>query len=134
MPSDQSRNGRRVGIGIPDVAFRGSAEDDPVGPWEHVARTAAQGVAHFGLRKQDGELACRTRRSTGDKDIDAIRCDAMLTCMAPIEGQIDAVASSDLPTAERNRRISELSMSATPCMDDYHDRAVARLAAQRAAQ
>jgi len=84
--------------------------------------------------KKDGELVCRTRTSTGDKEIDAIRCGSMLACIGPIEGQIDAVAGSALPTAERNRRISELTTSATPCMDDYHDRAVAGLAAQRAAR
>ena len=84
--------------------------------------------------KQDGELACRTRTSTGDKDVDAIRCGSMLACIGPLEGQMDAIANSDMPTAERNRRMSELSMSAAPCMDAYHDRAVAALAAQRAAR
>jgi len=86
------------------------------------------------LRQVDGELACRTRKSTGDGAIDAIGCDAMLACYAPLRPQLDAIAASDLRGAEKRRRMDAAAQSALPCLEAYHDSAIERLAAQRAPQ
>jgi hypothetical protein len=86
------------------------------------------------LQQVDGKLVCRTRRSTGDTAIDAIGCDGMLACYAPLQPQLDAIAASNLRRAEKNRRMETAARSAIPCLDTYHDGAIDRLAAQRAAQ
>ena len=84
------------------------------------------------LRQVDGELVCRTRKSTGDGAVDAIGCDAMVACYAPLRPQMDAIAASDLRSAEKRRRMEAATQSALPCLETYHDSAIERLAAQRA--
>ena len=84
------------------------------------------------LRQVDGELACRTKKSTGDRAIDAIRCEAMLACYGPLQPEMDRIAASDLRRAAKTRRMTETAQSAFPCLDQHHEAAVARLAAQRA--
>jgi hypothetical protein len=84
------------------------------------------------VRQVDGELVCRTKKSTGDRAIDAIRCEAMLACYAPLQPEMSRIAASDLGRAEKKRRMTETAQSAFPCLDQHHEAAVARLAEQRA--
>ena len=85
------------------------------------------------LVKDKGRLACKTKRSTGDAAIDAIGCGAMLHCMLAIEAQMDALAADRaLPRRDRRRQMGTLVKSRVPCMEDYRDTAIARLAAARA--
>ena len=84
------------------------------------------------VAKADGRLVCRMRASTGDRRLDAIRCGAMLTCVRPLEGQIDELIAADLPEGAKRRAFDRLLVSAKPCMDKYQDAAIARLAAERA--
>lgn len=85
-----------------------------------------------GLSKVDGELACKTKKSSGDEMVDAIRCGSMLACIAPLAPQIDEIMGSDLGRKERRARVQVLSESAIPCMEDYNQAAVLRLARSRA--
>ena len=85
-----------------------------------------------GLAKVDGEITCRTKTSSGDKMVDAIRCGSMLTCMGPLAPRIDAIMGSDIGRKEKQAQVEELSQSAIPCMDAYHKTAVMRLAQSRA--
>src|SRR5512133_2923081 len=48
---------RRVGRRIPLIELERAAEDYAVGPREHVAGAAGEGVADIRLRLEDGELA-----------------------------------------------------------------------------
>ena len=73
-----------------------------------------------------------TKKSSGDRAIDAIRCDAMLACYTPLQPELDRIAASDLGRAEKNRRMTEQALAAVPCLEQHHDAGVARLAAQRA--
>ena len=84
------------------------------------------------VAKAEGRLVCRTRESTGDRKIDAIRCGAMLTCARPLEGQIDELMASDTARGAKRRAFDRLLVSAKPCMEEYEDAAIARLAAERA--
>jgi hypothetical protein len=84
------------------------------------------------VAKADGRLVCRTREGTGDRKLDAIRCGAMLTCVRPLEGQIDELLASEIPQGAKRRAFDRLLVSAKPCMEKYEDAAVARLAAERA--
>src|SRR3954470_21154584 len=54
---EDARDRRRLGLGRPLVELERAAEHDAVGPREHVAGLAGEGVADLRLRQQDGELA-----------------------------------------------------------------------------
>ena len=82
------------------------------------------------LAKRDGRLACKTARSTGDVAID---CGAMLHCTLAVEPQMDALAADrTLSGRDRRRQMDTLVQSTVPCMDDYRNSAIVRLAAARA--
>src|SRR5438445_8884172 len=59
VASDDPGDGRRVRSLVPLVELERPAEDDPVGPREHVAGAAGEGVTDFGLRLEDRKLAAR---------------------------------------------------------------------------
>jgi len=85
------------------------------------------------LAKTDGQLVCKTKRSTGDTAIDAIGCGAMLHCMLAIEDQMDALAADrTISRRERRRQMNGLARSTEPCLHEYRDTGIARLAAARA--
>jgi hypothetical protein len=85
------------------------------------------------LVKTDGQLVCKTKRSTGDAAIDAIGCDAMLHCIPVIEPQMDALAADrTLSRRDRRRQMNVLAQSTEPCLHDYRNSGIARLAASRA--
>src|SRR5437868_12094597 len=57
MVGNDAGDGRGLGRRVPLVELERAAEDDPVGPREHVAGTAGEGVLHFRLWLEDCELA-----------------------------------------------------------------------------
>ncbi len=85
-----------------------------------------------GLAKVDGKLTCRTKKSSGDEMVDAIRCGAMLTCMGELAPQIDEVMASEIARKEKQAQVEAIAEGAVPCMDAYHKTAVMRLAQSRA--
>lgn len=78
-------------------------------------------------------VTCKTKRSTGDKAIDAIGCDAMVQCIAPIAPQFDAIENSKLPKDEKNRRANALLQEARigECVSAKRDAGIAALAQHR---
>src|SRR6185295_16674878 len=54
--SDDPGNRRRVGVRIPYVPLKRSAEEDPVAPREHVAEAALNRISHLRLRLEDRQL------------------------------------------------------------------------------
>jgi hypothetical protein len=83
-------------------------------------------------RTRNGALTCKTTRSTGDAEIDAIGCQALTTCLAPIAPQMKVLANAKLAKSERDRRMTALGQSAVPCLTDTRNAAVDALAARRA--
>ncbi|KEO89411.1 hypothetical protein EH31_12250 [Erythrobacter longus] len=55
---------------------------------------------------KDGAVVCKTRKSTGDKDIDAIGCDAMTSCMTPLVPEFVALEQMDLSRREMGNRLN----------------------------
>ncbi|WP_338446832.1 hypothetical protein V5F89_03285 [Pelagerythrobacter marensis] len=86
------------------------------------------------VTRADGRLVCRTRTSTGDRRLDAIRCGAMLTCARPLQGEIDQLMASAMPAGERRLAFDRLLATARPCMDRYQDEALARLLTEEGGQ
>lgn len=84
----------------------------------------------WGMRK--GRFECRTIKSTGDKEIDAIGCSAITACMAPAVPRFQAIADSKEPKADRDRRITALAQSLVPCLENRRTADIAALADRRA--
>lgn len=83
------------------------------------------------LRK--GLVSCKTTRSTGDKAIDAIGCNAMVECIAPLTPQWAALDDAKLSKDELNRRANALLEEARigDCMFAKREAGIAALAAAR---
>jgi hypothetical protein len=62
------------------------------------------------LRK--GVATCKTKRSTGDKAIDAIGCDAMVQCFQAIAPEWAAINSAKLDRTETEKQFNALITSA----------------------
>lgn len=84
----------------------------------------------FGTK--DGVASCRTTKSTGDREIDAIGCNALVACITPHASQMQAIADMKLPKAERNRRLNDAMQPVGPCLVEKRGDAIANLAARRA--
>ncbi len=84
-------------------------------------------------KMRDDRVTCRTKRSSGDKAVDAIGCSAMIDCIAPLIPDLKALDASDLPRAEAERQLSALLDSAKvfDCVEERRDSGLAALAAQR---
>ena len=85
------------------------------------------------LRKVDGEVVCETRRSTRDAAIDAIGCNAMLACFAPVIPEMDRIGASEtLSRNEKDEQADALARSTGPCVYETRQRGIDRLARERA--
>lgn len=84
----------------------------------------------FGTKK--GVASCRTTKSTGDREIDAIGCASMVTCLTPHAPQMQAIADMKLPRTERNRLLTEAMQPIGACVFERRGDAIAELAARRA--
>ncbi len=84
-----------------------------------------------GIYKREGKLTCRTTASTGDPEIDAIRCGALIRCFGPNADKMDAIAASGLSKEERNRRMQALTEATKPCVNQAHRAGTMFLAERR---
>ncbi len=84
-------------------------------------------------RVRDGVVKCKTKRSTGDREIDAIGCGAMVTCMTPLVPQWQAIEDADLPKDELEGRLNGLLQSANvgDCFAIVREQSISALAAAR---
>ena len=74
---------------------------------------------------------CRTRKSSGDPEIDAIACRAMARCMTSLKPRMDATAASKPPRSERAAINRAFSKEAGDCFQKDYEAAVAELDARR---
>ncbi|WP_375291187.1 hypothetical protein [Qipengyuania sp.] len=84
------------------------------------------------MKKKGDHFVCKTRKTSGDAALDAIRCDAMRYCAQQVDGRMQAVLSASLPKADRQSRMDAVAQSMKPCMETYEDASVAKLARERA--
>lgn len=81
---------------------------------------------------RDGAMSCKTTKSTGDRAVDAIGCQALQTCLGPLQHELAAIAGADAPKDERRRRLDALAQAQLPCMERSHDEGLRALLARRA--
>ena len=84
-------------------------------------------------RMRKGVLSCKTTRSTGDKAIDALGCDAMVACIAPIARQIDAIDVKKVGKGTAQQQVNRLfeSTKVWDCMSTRREAGIVALAAER---
>ncbi|MBX7541572.1 hypothetical protein [Qipengyuania sphaerica] len=83
-------------------------------------------------KKEDGKLTCRMEQSSGDQAVDLLRCGAMVGCYAPRVEELDAIAASDAPAADRKAKMREVMDEVQPCVEKAHREGVRRIAIVRA--
>ena len=82
---------------------------------------------------RSGSVRCKTVRSTGDRELDAIACDSMRWCMISLTPEAAFLQDKKLPVAERARRTRLLNDRLAACGEDQQQRRVAVLLDARAA-
>ncbi|PKP95500.1 MAG: hypothetical protein CVT75_01640 [Alphaproteobacteria bacterium HGW-Alphaproteobacteria-14] len=88
---------------------------------------------HGRWRLRKGAVACKTTRSTGDKAIDAIGCDALVTCIAPLAPRFAEIEATKAAKEELSRRTNSLMTEAgvNDCLLAKRKAGIAALAAAR---
>lgn len=84
------------------------------------------------MERRRGNYVCRTLKSSGDKAIDAIGCQATLTCFAPMHPEVEALVALKLPKDEQKRRLQALIDGRVPCVKTTRGDLIAELAEKRA--
>lgn len=84
------------------------------------------------FRTKKGAVHCQTTRSTGDVEIDAVGCTAMVTCVTPHMAAMQAIAVLRESKEERSRRMNALMQTTLPCMTEQRAAGIAALADRRA--
>lgn len=85
--------------------------------------------ARFRTRK--GEFLCAIRKSTGDKEIDAIGCDSMATCLPQLRSRLAAGANKKVKGAERKAMTAAINRDFGTCVMSQRDARIADLAERR---
>lgn len=85
----------------------------------------------FKLRR--GAVDCKTKRSTGDKDIDAIGCNAIVRCMTPFSGEWQTINDSQGSKAEKSQQLAAIfkANAVNDCIVQNRNDGIAALAGGR---
>ena len=78
-----------------------------------------------------GKLACKTIRSTGDEEIDALGCASMLACVRPAYPALKTIADGKATVDEKKRQIAAKLAALQPCMRQHRGQGIAELALKR---
>ncbi len=75
---------------------------------------------------------CRTTKTTGDRGLDRIACDALIYCIAQASNEFTAIQK--LASAERQRQLDELNRRLATCGNEQQQLRVSYLMEQRKAK
>jgi hypothetical protein len=81
---------------------------------------------------RNGVLSCRTTKSTGDVEIDAVGCQALVTCAAPHVPRFQAIAAAKASNSARRRQMDAAAQAMMPCLAEQRAAGIAALADRRA--
>jgi len=79
-----------------------------------------------------GQASCKMRKSTGDREIDALGCAAMNICVPKFQDQFQALADAKLPKATYQTRVEPLNQQLAGCLEIERNAGIAALADRRA--
>ncbi len=78
-----------------------------------------------------GKLACKTIRTSGDEEIDALGCASMLACVKPQYAALKTIADGKATVEEKKRQIAVKLAALQPCMKAHRGQGIAELALKR---
>lgn len=79
----------------------------------------------------DGKLGCETVRSSGDEEIDALGCAAMLACVRPAYPELKKINDSQAAVDEKKRQMAARLAALEPCMTARRGQGIAEIALRR---
>lgn len=82
----------------------------------------------------DGQLGCKTAKTTGDVDIDMIGCAALVACVKPVLPDLKAIADGKGDEADKKRRMAETLEGQGLCLREHRGNGIAALALARGSQ
>ncbi|MGN3974703.1 hypothetical protein [Tsuneonella sp. SYSU-LHT278] len=77
------------------------------------------------------KLACKTVKSSGDEEIDAIGCYATLSCIKPAYPELKAIADGKGTEDEKKAKMRVKLDGLQTCMTQYRGQGIAALALKR---
>jgi hypothetical protein len=78
-----------------------------------------------------GKIACKTVRSSGDEEIDALGCASMIACVKPAYPALKAIADGKETVDEKKRLMTAKLATLEPCMRQHRGQGIAELAIRR---
>lgn len=78
-----------------------------------------------------GKLACKTVKSSGDEEIDAIGCYATLTCVRPAYPALRAIADGKGSEADKKAKMRAKLDTLDTCLKERRGQGIAALATKR---
>ena len=78
-----------------------------------------------------GKLACKTVRTSGDEEIDALGCASMIACVKPEYAALKTIADGKATVEEKKRQIGAKLAALQPCMKAHRGQGIAELALKR---
>jgi hypothetical protein len=85
------------------------------------------------IKTRKGIPTCKTRKSSGDKAIDAIGCDAMMACWLPQQDNLSNLKMTSLNKAEFDSLSKPIFEKIGTCLVEKREDGIAALASRRAA-
>lgn len=77
---------------------------------------------------------CRTRKSSGDPEVDTMACRVAETCYGQIKPKRDALVASKPPRSQRRALIKPVEDEASECATTLYEAELARIDARRDAE
>jgi hypothetical protein len=78
-----------------------------------------------------GKLACRTVKSSGDEEIDALGCAATIACVKPAYPALKKIADGAAAKDEKERLMKAKLATLEPCLRQHRGQGIAELALKR---
>lgn len=78
-----------------------------------------------------GKLACRTVKSSGDEEIDALGCAATIACVKPAYPALKKIADGSAAKDEKERLMKAKLATLEPCLRQHRGQGIAELALKR---
>jgi len=78
-----------------------------------------------------GKLGCKTLKSSGDEEIDALGCAAMLACIQPAYPELKKIADGKAAEADKKKAMAAKLATLQPCMKARRGQGIAEIALRR---
>lgn len=105
---------------------------DPVVVSEEIVVLSRKLSTWKGKTKSDATgVRCKTSRTSGDRDVDALACESVVTCMTRLTPKVAAIQQAKQPRAQTETAMAQVNKDLVACLTAEHDRRTAELADRR---